>query len=54
MHANDKGQVNGYIGNDNRQQEKYRHGGHQLIHRMGLLVTLLVTRGTYLFYTRTP
>ena len=32
MHATDKGRVNGYIGNDNRQQAKDRHGGHQLIH----------------------
>ena len=31
MHANDKGRVNGYIGNDNRQLAKDRHGGHQLI-----------------------
>ena len=29
MHANDKGQMNGYIGNDNRKkkQTKDRHGG---------------------------
>ena len=27
MHANDNGRVNGYIGNDNRQRAKYRHGG---------------------------
>ena len=32
MHANDKGRVNGYICNDNRQRVKDRHGGHQLIH----------------------
>ena len=32
IHANDKGQVNGYLGNDNRQQAKDRHREHQLIH----------------------
>ena len=46
MHANDKGRMNGYIGNDNRQRAKDRHRGHQLLHRMGIPVTSLVTRGT--------
>ena len=30
-HSNDKGQMNEYIGNDNRQRAKDRQGGHQFL-----------------------
>ena len=52
MHANEKGLLNGYIGNDNRQRAKDRHRGNQL-HRGTLNYLACDTRDLVLPYQNT-